>query len=109
MRPPRPKPAHRSAVVGLALIAAGAVCLRLAHQDNIALIVAGTVSAVVGLPFLTPLAIRLLAAAGGRLPVGIRLALRDLARYQARSGAALAAITLALAVPAVVAITTAAE
>jgi putative ABC transport system permease protein len=95
--------------VGLALIAAGAVCLRLAHQDNIALIVAGTVSAVVGLPFLTPLAIRLLAAAGGRLPVGIRLALRDLARYQARSGAALAAITLALAVPAVVAITTAAE
>jgi putative ABC transport system permease protein len=109
MRPTRPKPAHRSAIVGVVLIAAGVVCLKLAHQENVALIVAGTVSAVIGLPFLTPLAIRLLAAAGGRLPVGIRLALRDLARHQARSGAALAAIALALAVPAVVAITTTAQ
>jgi putative ABC transport system permease protein len=109
MRPPRPKPAHRSAIVGLVLITAGVVCLKLAHQENIVLIVTGTVSAAVGLPFLTPLAIRLLAAAGGRLPVGIRLALRDLARHQARSGAALAAIALALAVPAVVAITTTAQ
>jgi putative ABC transport system permease protein len=108
-RPPRPKPAHRSAAVGLVLIAAGAVCLRLAHQQNIALIIAGTVAAVVGLPFLGPLAIRLAAAMGARLPVGPRLALRDLARNQARSGAALAAIALALAIPAVVAITTSAQ
>ena len=34
----------------------------------------------------------------GRLPVAVRLALRDLARYQARSGAALAAISLALGI-----------
>ena len=108
-RPPPPKPAHRSAAVGLALIVAGAVCLRLAHQQNVALIIAGTVAAVVGLPFLGPLAIRLLAAAGARLPVGPRLALRDLARYQARSGAALAAIALALAIPGVVAIATTAQ
>jgi putative ABC transport system permease protein len=109
MRPPPPKPAHRSALVGLVLVAAGAVSLRLAHQDNIALIVGGTVAAVVGLPFLSPMAIRLLAAAGARLPVGVRLALRDLARHRARSGAALAAIALALAVPAVVVITTTAQ
>jgi putative ABC transport system permease protein len=109
LRPPRPKPAHRSALVGLVLIGAGATCLKLAHQNTIALIVVGTVSAVVGLPFLTPFAVRVLAAAGARLPVGIRLALRDLARHQARSGAALAAISLALAVPAVVAITTTAQ
>jgi putative ABC transport system permease protein len=52
-----------------------------------------------------PLAIRVLAAAAARAPFAARLALRDLARYQARSGAALAAISLALgiAVAAVVA------
>ena len=39
----------------------------------------------------------------------MRLALRDLARYQARSGAALAAITLALGIAATVVIIAAAE
>jgi len=59
---------------------------------------------VIGLPFLGPPAIRVAAAAGARLPVAPRLALRDLARHQARSGAALAGISLALAVPALVVI-----
>ena len=45
----------------------------------------------------------------GTLPIAPRLALRDLARYQARSGAALAAITLALGIAAAVVITGAAE
>jgi hypothetical protein len=38
------------------------------------------------------------AAVAGRSPVGVRLALRDLARHQARSGSALAAISLGLAI-----------
>ena len=38
----------------------------------------------------------LAAGAGPRLPVAIRIALRDLVRYRARSGAALAAITFAV-------------
>ena len=41
-----------------------------------------------------PLGIRGLAATARRAPVAARLALRDLARYQARSGAALAATIL---------------
>ena len=45
----------------------------------------------------------------GTSPSPPRLALRDLARYQARSGAALAAITLALGIAAAVVITAAAE
>src|SRR5262249_57419018 len=46
---------------------------------------------------LAPLAISVLAAgAGSRLPVAIRIALRDLVRYRARSGAALAAATFAV-------------
>jgi len=48
---------------------------------------------------LAPLAIRLLALGASRVPVASRLALRDLSRYQARSGAALAAISLALGIP----------
>jgi putative ABC transport system permease protein len=109
MRPPRPRPAHRSAVVAGVLIAAGAVCLRWAHQTSVPLIIAGAVAIVAGLPFLSPSAIRVLARAGARLPVAPRLALRDLARHQARSSAALAAISLALAVPALVVIADAAN
>lgn len=53
---------------------------------------------------LGPLAIRWLAVVGRRSPIAVRLALRDLARYQSRAGAALAAIGLALGVAAAVAI-----
>ena len=47
---------------------------------------------------MSPLAIRGAAAAGRRAPIAVRLALRDLSRYQSRSGAALAAITLSLGI-----------
>ena len=48
-------------------------------------------------------------APGRRAPVAVRLALRDLARYQARSGAALAAISLALGIAAAIMISSAAD
>jgi putative ABC transport system permease protein len=51
-----------------------------------------------GISFISPLSIRVLTTAGRRAPVAVRLALRDLARYQARSAAALAAISLALGI-----------
>jgi putative ABC transport system permease protein len=73
------------------------------------LLVLGLVAVTIGLLFLGPLAIRVAAAAGPRLPVAARLSLRDLARHQARSGTALAAISLALAVPAFVVVVTAAN
>jgi putative ABC transport system permease protein len=53
--------------------------------------------------------LRLFARAARHAPLAPRLALRDLARYQARSGAALAAITLALGIAAAVEIVAAAE
>jgi putative ABC transport system permease protein len=74
------------------------------------LVLFGTLGVVTGVLLLAPLAIRLLAMCAGRLPIASRLALRDLGRYQARSGAALAAISLALGIPvAIVAVATAAE
>ena len=73
------------------------------------LIVAGILATILGTLLLGPLAIRLFARAAGHAPIAVRLALRDLARYQARSGAALAAITLALGIAAAVVIIAAAE
>ena len=109
-RPPRPKPAHRSAVAAGVLVVIGVVCLAVGidpirDQANPLLVITGTVAIVLAIPLASPLAIRVLAAAAARSPIAARLALRDLARYQARSGAALAAISLALgmAVAAVIA------
>ena len=103
-RPPRPKPARRSALAAGLLLVFGVASLALgvdsAHdRANPLLVVAGTVAIVLAIPLGSPLAIRVAAAAAGRSPVGVRLALRDLVRHQARSGAALAAISLGLAIP----------
>jgi putative ABC transport system permease protein len=108
-RPPRPEPAHRSAVVAVVLIAAGVGSLVLSNRDRAPLIVVGIVATILGTLFLGPLAIRLFARAAVYAPIAVRLALRDLARYQARSGAAMAAIMLALGIAATVVIVAGAE
>lgn len=109
-RPPRPQPARHSASLALALFGIGIGCLILANQDNSLLIVAGTVATVAGVLLLSPLAISALSAAATPFPVGIRIALRDLARHQSRTGMALAAIALALGVQVATVVTaTAAE
>jgi putative ABC transport system permease protein len=105
-RPAPPKPGHRSALPGIIVFAVGVACL--ASADGLAgvdggspkhapFLLAGLVATIVGIVLLAPLAISVLAAgAGPRLPVAIRIALRDLVRYRARSGAALAATTFAV-------------
>ena len=107
-RPPRPQPAHRFAALGGILLGAGLVLLAFADQRRTAFIIIGTVATVIGLLLLAPLAIRAIAAMGSRLPIAVRLALRDLVRYQARSGAALGAVTLALGIAVTIAISAAA-
>src|SRR5207245_2256273 len=67
------------------------------HANPFALL-GGTLALVVGLLFLTPTAIRTMAGLARRLPVASRVALRDLGRHQARSSAALGAISLGLAI-----------
>jgi putative ABC transport system permease protein len=108
-RPPRPRATHHSTIVAAVLIAAGIGSLALSNRDSEPLIVAGILATIVGTLLLGPLAIRLVARAARHTPIAPRLALRDLARYQARSGAALAAITLALGIAAAVVIVAAAE
>jgi putative ABC transport system permease protein len=108
-RPPQPRPARHSAIAAAALIAVGIGCLVLSSRDRVALVVAGIMATILGTLLLGPLAIRIFSAAAGHAPIGTRLALRDLARYQARSGAALAAVTLALGIAAAVTVTATAE
>ncbi len=108
-RPPKPRPARRSAIAAAALIAVGIGSLALSDRDRPVLIVAGLLATILGCLLLGPPAIRIFSALAGRLSIAPRLALRDLGRYQARSGAALAAVTLALGIAAAVVVTASAE
>jgi putative ABC transport system permease protein len=108
-RPAPPRPAHHFALLGANLAAAGFVSLILAHTVHTVLIVAGILAITAGILLLAPLGIRALATFAGGAPVAIRLALRDLVRYQARSGAALAAASLAVGIAATIAVTAAAQ
>ncbi len=103
-RPPRPQPAHRFALLGGTLLAGGIVLLAFADGNRVGFIIGGTVATALGLLFIAPLGIRLLSAGGRHSTIAVRLALRDLVRYQARSGAALGAITLAVGIAATIAI-----
>lgn len=112
-RPPRPQPARRSAALAGPLLVVGIGCLLLADDPldgwiNVILIMAGTVALILGVVSVGPLAIRALAGIAGRSSVAVRLAIRDLARYQARSASALAAISLALGIAAAIVIATSA-
>jgi putative ABC transport system permease protein len=107
-RAPRPRPAHRSAALGVALLALGIVLLAFANPSSNAhrpaFIIVGTLVTPIGVLLLAPAAVRGLGPAARRAPVAVKLALRDLSRYQARSGAALSAVALAIGVAATIGI-----
>ena len=58
---------------------------------------------------LAPFCLTALARLGSRTPIAARLALRDLARYRARSGSALAAISLGVLIAVLVCVESAAR
>ena len=100
-RPGEPRAVHRSILPGLLFLGAGLACLFLSGgwggtggTDTLFLLV-GLIGVVVGIFKFAPVCIAVLSAAGPRAAVSVRIALRDLVRYRARSGAALAAVTFA--------------
>jgi putative ABC transport system permease protein len=105
-RPAPPKSVHRSAVPGVIALAAGLALLAFTGGlSGVAggggghplFMLVGVIAVIIGIVLLAPLCVGVLAAgANPRLPVAIRIALRDLVRYRARSGAALAAVTFAV-------------
>lgn len=98
-RPPKPRRADASVLLALVFLAGGVVLTALSNQTKPLLLIGGMIAIVVGILLACPAAIRLLARTAQPAPVAVRVALRDLGRYQARAGAALAAISLALGIP----------
>jgi putative ABC transport system permease protein len=113
-RPAPPKPLRRSAVPGIVLAvvaffllgAAGASAGNGGGMGEAALaFVALTVAVVLLSPFLLTVLDRF----SRRAPLAIRMAMRDLARYRARSGSALGAISVGVLIAMVVIIASAAR
>jgi putative ABC transport system permease protein len=101
-RPPRPRPAHGFALLGGVLLAAGLTLLAFNRPEKPVIGVAGISGTAAGVLLLAPLLVAGLTAVARACPVAARIALRDLARYRARSGAALAAISMATGIAAAI-------
>jgi len=112
-RPASPKQVHRSALPGVALFVIAAALLSYSGKSNAnggggaPELVGGIVLLVVAIILLAPFCLVILARSGRWAPIAVRLALRDLARYRARSGSALAAISLGVFIGALVCVLTA--
>jgi putative ABC transport system permease protein len=103
-RPAPARPAHRFTLLGAVLMLSGLGSLVAAQQTKPPFIIGGALATSLGLLLLTPVAIAALGRLARLVPLAPRLALRDLARYRARSSAALAAIGLAMGIAATIAL-----
>ena len=111
-RPAPPKQVHRSALPGVVLFVIAAALLSYSGKSNgngggALELILGIVLLIVAIILLAPFCLVILARLGRRAPIAIRLALRDLARYRARSGSALSAISLGVFIAALVCVLTA--
>jgi len=100
-RPPAPRRAHRSIVAGGVLVLVGLAGIGegidpVADKVTPLLVVPGLVAMGASTLFLAGPALRGVARLAGRLPIGVRLPARDLARAEGRASAALGAVSLAL-------------
>jgi putative ABC transport system permease protein len=105
-RPAPPKKVHRGAIPGGIALFIAVLLLGAAGSDSngggALPLVVGLVTLIVGIVLLAPIFVSSLGIVARRAPVSMRLALRDLARYQARSGSAMAAISLGVFIAALV-------
>ena len=110
-RPAPPKQVHRSAVPGVILFVVAAALLsysgKSAHGGGAPELVFGLVALIVAIILLAPFCLMVLSSFSPWAPIAARLALRDLARYRARSGSSLAAISLGVFIAALVCVLTA--
>lgn len=108
-RPAPGRPVHRSELPGAALLAAGLGMIAMSGgwgSQHPTLQLGGLLVTTIGLLLLAPMGVVVLGALAGRTPIAVRLALRDLARYRTRSGAALAAVSFAVLTAVVISLLT---
>ena len=112
-RPAPPKRVHRlSLPAGLACLAIAFFLLGAgagAAQGGALPVLLGLVTLVVAVILLAPTCLAVVARLARRGPVSVRLALRDLARYRARSGPALGAISLSVLIAIIICVASAAR
>ena len=108
-RPASPRQIHRSALPGIVILVLAFLLLGYSGGTNkgnggggAPELLLGIVLLIPGLILLAPFFLSLTARLGRRAPIATRLALRDLARYRARSGSALAAISVGVLVAVIV-------
>lgn len=113
-RPAPPREVHRSAIPGIlaaiiAFLLFGASGAASGSGGGIGEVVFGFVALIVALILLSPFFLTALAKLGRRAPIAIRLAVRDLSRYRARSQSALSAISLGVMIAVVISVIAAAR
>jgi putative ABC transport system permease protein len=115
-RPAPPRPVHRSAIPGLVFFAIAFVLLGYSGGSNhgggggaMGALVLGLVALIPAVILLSPFCLALVARLASRAPLSVRMALRDLARYRARAGSALAAISIGVLIAVIITIVAAAR
>ena len=122
-RPPAPRQARRWAgptgagllvlaffLIGLASEQATSTAAETGNKSTLFLaLIVGLIVLCAGVVLVAPTCLALLARAARRAPIVVRLALRDLARYRARSGAALGAISLSVLIAVIICVIAAAR
>jgi putative ABC transport system permease protein len=115
-RPAPPRRVHRSMLPGIVLLVAAFLLLGYSGSTNhgngssgLPELALGILLLIPGLILLAPFFLSLAARVARPAPIATRLALRDLARYRARSGSALAAISVGVLVAVIVMLAAAAR
>jgi putative ABC transport system permease protein len=105
-RPAPPRQIHRSLVPGVIALVVGFLLFSVSgasgNGGGVIWLVPGLIALIVGIILVSPFFLALLARVGGKTPVAIRLPLRDMARYRARSGSALSAISLGVMIAVII-------
>jgi len=113
-RPVPPMKSHRTAVPGIAFLVIAFLLLGYAgasggNGGGVPELLFGFILLTVALVLLAPFVLATLPRIARRAPIAVRMALRDLARYRARSGSALGAISLAVLIAVLVCVASAAR
>jgi len=122
-RPPAPRQSRRwAAPAGVALLVlaffligfaserATSAAAEAGNKSTLYLpLVLGLIALCIGVVLVGPTCLAALARATRRAPIAVRLALRDLARYRARSGSALGAVALSLLIAVIICVVAAAR